>query len=153
MMREEFGTLSVARRSMSPEERGAVLAQIAEALGRDESILFAYGFGSFVEGRDFADVDLAVHVNPGKMGGEDLLKKELDLVAAAERISKTPTDVVILNTASLGLRMAAIRGRLIFSSDESRRLLFVERTSLEYMDTVFLRRESLRDVLGGPASC
>jgi predicted nucleotidyltransferase len=153
MMREGFGTLAVARRSMSPEERGAVLARIAEALGRDESIRFAYGFGSFAEGRDFADVDLAVYVDPGKMGGEDLLKKELTLGASAERISKTPADVVILNTASLGLRMAAIRGRLIFSRDEPGRLLFIERTSLEYMDTAFLRRESLRDVLGGSASC
>lgn len=153
MMRERFGAAGVFRRSLSPEGREAVLARIAEALERDGSILFAYCFGSFAEGSDFADVDLAVYVDPGKMGGgEDLLKKEIDLTASAERAGGIPADVVILNTASLGLRMAAIRGRLIYSRDESRRLEFVEITSSEYMDTAFLRRESLRDVLGGASA-
>lgn len=152
MMRERFGAAGVFCRSLSPEGREAVLARIAEALERDGSILFAYCFGSFAEGRDFADVDLAVYSDPDKAGGEDLLKKEIDLTAAAERAGGIPADVVILNTASLGLRMAAIRGRLVYSRDESRRLEFVEITSSEYMDTAFLRRESLRDVLGGASA-
>lgn len=152
MMRERFGTLAVTHGSMSPEDREAVLGRIAEVLGKDRSILFAYVFGSFAEGRDFADVDLAVYSDPEKASGEDLLKKEIDLTAAVEKICGVPADAVILNTASLGLRMAAIRGRLVLSRDESRRLEFVERTSSEYMDTAFLRRESLRDVLGGASS-
>ncbi|MDR7454022.1 MAG: hypothetical protein QN174_11665 [Armatimonadota bacterium] len=72
----------------------------------------------------------------------------LDLMARIERAIGIAADVVVLNDAPSGLRMAAVRGRLLCSRDDDRRLRFVESTALQAMDMAVLARESLRALLG-----
>ena len=137
-----------ARRALSPGDYEERTRRLAEALAREEAVLFAYVFGSFAEGRAFEDVDVAVFIGPERTGGMDLLSFQLDLAARLEEGAGLPVDVVLLNEAPLGLRAAALRGRLLHSRDEARRMSLLERTGLEVMDMAFLARESLRDLLG-----
>ena len=152
MPREGIVPGTIARKSIPRGERERILQDVAVRLREFGELLFAYAFGSFVEDRDAGDVDIAVSVDPGRIEGLDPLDLELALVDAVERLSGLPADVVVLNDAPLGLRMSAIHGRLLFSRDEDRRLSFVERTALDAMDTDYLRRQSLKDLLTAGAS-
>ena len=58
-------------------------------------------------------------------------------------------DLILLHEADLGLRGTALRGRLLMSRDEAQRIAYLEETSLALMDMAALRRQALRDVLGG----
>lgn len=135
------------RYRLGPEERERAATRIGEVLAQEDCVLFAYLFGSFPEGRPFEDVDLGVLVDSARCPSGSFLDAQLRLAAKMEREIRLPVDVVVLNDAPLGLRMAALRGRLVYSHDENMRLRFVERTALQAMDTAYLRRQSLRDLL------
>lgn len=138
------------RRELSPPVRAAMASRLAETVAREHAVVFAYLFGSFAENRPCEDVDVAVFVDDGTLSGDErpgfaiLLAARLDRVLAPEGLT---ADVVVLNSAPLGLRLAALRGRVLFSRDEARRLGFIEKTALQAMDTAYLRRESLRELL------
>lgn len=138
------------RREVPPPARAAIASRLAAALAQEEAVVFAYLFGSFAEDRPCEDADVAVFVNESLLSEEERLGFALRLAAALDRIlapEGLTADVVVLNEASLGLRLAAVRGRLLFSRDEARRLRFAEETALQAMDTAHLRRESLRELL------
>ncbi|MGH2453016.1 MAG: nucleotidyltransferase domain-containing protein [bacterium] len=136
-----------ARRVLPPEERERRTLRLAEVLAREEVVLFAYLLGSFIEGRAFEDVDVAVFLNPAHRDALDPLSVQLDLAARLEEAIGLPVEVVLLNDAPLGLRAAALRGRLLDSRDEAGRVALLKRTGLARMDMAFLARESLRDLL------
>lgn len=145
------------RRALPPPAQAEIAARLAAALAREEAVLFAYLFGSFAENRPCEDVDVAVFLDESlvsedeRLGFTLRLAGELDRILAPEGLT---ADVAVLNEASLGLRLAAVRGRVLVSRDEARRLRFTEDTALQAMDTAHLRRESLRDLLRphpGPA--
>lgn len=140
---------NIVRHALSAAEREPLVARLAARLGMIESVVFAYLFGSFAEGRPFADIDVAVFLDFGPGGPSDALDIRLGLTKQIEDATGLPADVIVLNDAPLGLRMAAVGGRLVCSRDEPRRLEFVERTSLQAMDMAFLARESLRGLLAG----
>lgn len=129
-------------------EREHCLERLQAALAEEPAVVFAYAFGSFIEDRPFEDIDVAVFVEPSPHVQRDLLAFQLDLAARLEHASGFPVDLVLLNEAPLGLRAASLAGRLLYSRDEACRAAFVERTGLQRMDTAWLRRESLRDLLG-----
>lgn len=110
----------IVRHGLSAAEREEVIARLAGTLAGDGAVLFAY---------------------------LDFLAATLRLAGVLEHMAGLPVDVAVLNGAPLGLRMAAVRGRLILSRDEAARLSFVEQTSLQAMDTAYLRSRSLHDLL------
>src|SRR3989337_3057756 len=79
-----------ARRALSPGDYEERTRRLAEALAREEAVLFAYIFGSFAEGRAFEDVDVAVFIGPERTGGMDLLSFQLDLAARLEEGGRPP---------------------------------------------------------------
>ncbi|MGH7332324.1 MAG: type VII toxin-antitoxin system MntA family adenylyltransferase antitoxin [Candidatus Rokuibacteriota bacterium] len=138
---------AVVRRELSPEDRERRTQRLAEAVAREEAVLFAYLFGSFADGRAFEDVDVAVFLNPTHRHALDPLSVQLDLSARLEKAIALPVDVILLNEAPLGLQAAALRGRLLHSRDEAERASLLERTGRDLMDRAFLARESLKDLL------
>ncbi|MBI4729593.1 MAG: DUF86 domain-containing protein [Acidobacteria bacterium] len=133
-------------RRLSEPERRALLDRLASRLSGEPDVLFAYAFGSLAESRAAADVDVAAYLTERPT---DPLRREMDLVGAVEGATGFPADVVLLNDAPVGLRLAAVRGVLVLSRDDTARMGFVERTCLDAMDTEYLRRSSLRDLLIG----
>jgi predicted nucleotidyltransferase len=138
----------VIRHELLEADRQQVARRVSARLEKVQAVVFAYLFGSFAEGRAFEDVDVAVLLDSAEIAGSDLLAVQLDLAAVLEEAAGLPVDVVVLNNAPLGLRMAAVRGHPVLSRDEPRRLSYVERTCLETMDMDYMARQSLQDLLG-----
>lgn len=128
-------------------ERARVVHRLGLALHGEPAVLFAYLFGSFAEPSRFHDIDVAVYLDDRRVDSRHFLDEEVRLAAMLEASAGLPVDVVILNGAPIGLRMAAFRGRMLYSRDEALRLSIVERTALTYMDLAHLFRQSLADLL------
>jgi hypothetical protein len=146
-VREGFLSTSVRRYDLDAPARDRLIAGIAGILDADPRVRCGCVFGSLLEGRPFADIDVGVLLDPAVMPAA-FLDTQFELCGALERATRIPVDVVILNDAPIGLRLAALRGRRIQARDEAECLAFMERTALQAMDTDYLRRQSLRDVLG-----
>lgn len=137
------------RRTVSAAEREHVAGRLAGVLADEDVVVFAYLFGSFADGRPFEDVDVAVFLDPARARGLDTLTVRLDLTGRLEAAAGVPVDLILLHEADLGLRGTALRGRLLMSRDEAQRIAYLEETSLALMDMAALRRQALRDLLGG----
>ena len=135
------------RRTLDRAERDLLIARIRDTLDRAPTMVFGYVFGSLILDTPIADVDVAVFLDAGKAPVPTHLDVQLELTGRLEGTVHLPVDVVILNDAPLGLQLAAVRGRVALSRDEAMRQAFLERVSLQALDTAFLRRLALRDVL------
>ncbi len=147
-MKEEPLAGALKHHRLSASEREDVLERVAGCLAAEGAVLFAYALGSFVEGRPFGDVDVAVFLDLERCPEAGMLALQLDLADRLEKAAGLPVDVVLLNGAPLGIRMAAVRGRVAYSRDDAGRLAFLEATCLETMDMAYLRGETLRELLG-----
>lgn len=145
-MKDGFCDTQVKRKSLTSAERAGILDRVRQALA-GEGVVFAYAFGSFAEDRPFHDLDIAVYLNEQVCSPESFLEKQMRLTADLEKATGLAVDVVILNDAPIGLRLAAVKGVLIHSNDEEARCNFVERTCLEYADLEPWLRASLNDLL------
>lgn len=103
---------------------------------KEKDILFAYLFGSAVQGKTSyeSDIDLAIYLSEKK--GSDFFKKRLSLIEKAQSILKKPTEVVILNEiSSIFLKFVIIKeGRVIFEREHGERVDFELRAMQEYYD-------------------
>lgn len=146
-MREVPLSPHILRRRLDLADRERLIDRLAGVLVGESDVLFAYLFGSFLSEGAFADVDIAILLDPMHGSLRTLLDVQLDLMACLETKLHVPVDVVILNEAPLGLRLAAVQGRMIYSRNEAKRVEFVERTSLQAMDMEYFFRQSLQDLL------
>lgn len=102
---------------VTEELRRSVRERVRRVLEPREEVALALIFGSFVRGEFARDVDLAIY-----------LAREVDLYEAAEysellsraleRETGLPFDVVVLNVASEGLLMRAMRGERVIVRDQ-----------------------------------
>ncbi len=74
---------------LSGEEREALIEAVRRVLGRDDRILLAVIFGSFVELESFRDIDIAVYA----IGME--LREIFELSARLEEEVKVPVDLLL----------------------------------------------------------
>ncbi|NJE11154.1 nucleotidyltransferase domain-containing protein [Thermococcus sp. MAR1] len=114
---------------LSIPERDVIKERIRAYLMSREDVLFAYIHGSFLEGRPFRDIDVAVFVRskPGRF-------YEMELEDELSGLTGFPVDVRLLNDAPVEFRFHVISGELLFSRDERARCDFEERTMREYHD-------------------
>jgi predicted nucleotidyltransferase len=105
-----------------------------------KEVLFAYLHGSFIQGKEFRDIDVAVFLDAHEPGFTDVVEYEIALSLQAEKKVGLPVDIKILNSAPLSFRYHATRGILLFSQDESVREDFLSRTWSEYFDFLPLSR-------------
>jgi len=80
---------------LKPEEREELLGRLRRELGKREEVKLAIVHGSFLTGRPFRDVDVAVYV----VVEGDLLDYKLRLEEELERELGYPIDVAVLNEA------------------------------------------------------
>jgi len=101
-------------------EKEEILRKIVEVLKNEEKVAFAYLFGSFLFGKHFNDIDLAVYV----VGRVDANFEE-KLALKLEREIGIEFDVFIINDKpTLFLSEVFRKGKLIFSRDEELRAKF-----------------------------
>ncbi|MEJ7614667.1 MAG: nucleotidyltransferase domain-containing protein [Candidatus Fervidibacter sacchari] len=138
-------TLDKFPRTLTPEEREAIIESLRRELQKRLEIVFAYLLGSFAEGLPFRDIDIAVWVEG--VSREQALDYEAQVATDLTRIWGIEVDVRLLNFAPLGFRLNAVNGILLFSRDDEFRLNFIEQVSLAYMDFSWLARQMLKDAL------
>jgi predicted nucleotidyltransferase len=146
-VRDHLPGATSRRRTLDRAERDLLIAQIRDTLDGARAVVFGHVFGSLITDTPIADVDVAVLLDAGKAPPPTHLDVQLELTGRLEDALHLPVDVVILNHAPLSLQLAAVRGRVAFSRDQTARQAFLERVSLQALDTAFLRRLALREVL------
>ena len=118
-----------------------VLAQIFQDR---EDIVVAYLFGSQAKGTPgpLSDVDVAYLLDEKLSAKEMETRNDVLYRAIAACLKTDHVSVVCLNEAPLRIRQAVITtGKLLYSSDERKRVEFTETTMHEYMDTRPMREE------------
>lgn len=123
--------------SLSPEERSRVGGRLRELLAEEAALLLAYLYGSFVAGRGFNDIDVAVWIDEAGFKDEcELFEYQLALAVRLEReLRPFPVDIICLNRASLPLRFRVVsEGVLLLCKDEQQRIEFESRTRVLFFD-------------------
>lgn len=96
-------------------------------------MVFAYLFGSRATGTAHSDSDADIAIMIDRRIG--LLERERLALDLAEALGSPEADVVVLAEADLELRGKIIQeGRVIFSSDDARRVAFEVETRTDYFD-------------------
>jgi predicted nucleotidyltransferase len=111
------------------EQRVALLQSI---LRSKEEIVFAYVYGSFIEGEAFHDIDVGIFLS--EIPPENYLPYGLSLSQLLSSKLQIPVDVRILNLAPASFRYHVIRGKLIFERDEEVSAQVIEKTVQRYLD-------------------
>ncbi len=113
------------------------LAAVADYLAGRDDVVAAYLFGSAAEGvaHRRSDLDIALLL-PQAMEPRQRQEVRLEVIAALEKRTRRPVDVVILNDAPLLLRFQVLKhGKVLVDRDPTRRCLFAARTMGMYYDT------------------
>ena len=115
-------------------EKDKIMKALRSRLSEDKRIIFAYAHGSFLDERDFNDLDVAIFLDKGAVKDSDSVDLEISLSLELEKKIRFPIDVKILNGAPLGFCYHATKGMLILSRDENIREEFLCRTWSAYFD-------------------
>ena len=126
-------------------DRSEIRRILVEELAAHREVVFAYVFGSFLEDRQFRDIDLGVWFLAKQ---EEVVHRDLAdvLRRTLERKIKVEIDVVPLNTVSDALIYHASRGELVLDRDGDMREAVITGAWKRYWDFAFKRDAYLRDV-------
>jgi len=135
--------------TLAPDEKKEIISIIRAELQRDERIIFAYIYGSFVDPEMpfFRDIDIGVYVD------ENITKKEfldysINLSLELESSQKKyPVDVVILNNAPLNLAFKITQGELLFIRNDNLWTDFVTKTWSMHHDHAITSRNVLEGII------
>ena len=123
-----------------------LVKKIKEALEPIEYVIFAYLFGSYATGNEWAesDIDVAVYVNQKKI--KDLFHVKIELLTVLTDALKTDdVDLLILNEATPVLKYEVLtKGILIFTKDENVYTEFYLRGFKEFFDYRYLLEKNYK---------
>jgi len=131
---------------LNDEEKARLIQRLTETLQGRNEIVFAYLYGSFVEGLPFRDIDVGVYIS--KVKEEESTLYSFDLAQILSKNLQMPIDVRVLNFASVSFLYHVIRGKLILERDEKTRLPLVERTIGRYLDMKPILRKGIKEAFG-----
>ena len=131
-------------------ELSKLLSQLKEGLEQKEEALFAYLYGSSLEGEPFRDIDLAIYPDSAKVPKERELSYELQLSADLYYELGFPIDIKVLNYAPLSFQMRVLKTGRVLKDDLGKRIAYIEEVSSKYSDySVFKRsfEEELQNII------
>ena len=123
-----------------------IIKKIREHLSLRKEILFAYLYGSFLEGKDFKDIDVGIYLDEEKLTKIDSIDYEITLSLSLQKEIKIPFDVKIINLAPLSFKYHVTLGYLLFCRDEAKREEFLCHTWMLYFDFLPAAKNYLREV-------
>lgn len=129
---------------LGQEECGTIRNQIAAELLHEPDVLFAYVYGSFLEGEAFHDIDIGIYLSTNQTNGDIAAH----LSATLSRTVKFPVDVRILNAAPVSFLFHVLRGKCLFSRDNNIRTDLMEDTMRRYFDIAPVLRRATREAFG-----
>jgi predicted nucleotidyltransferase len=119
---------------LNESQREEILLGLGRLLEGRPEIVFAYVHGSFLEGKRFRDLDLAVYLVGEPSERHPLYELRLGEKARRELALPFPVDARILNRAPIAFRYHALRGRLLTDRDPDRRADFTAYVVGRYLD-------------------
>ena len=119
--------------------KSEIQSSIKEQLIKDDSIIFAYIFGSFVESNKYGDIDLAVY---SKNKNFDTI----NLACKLEKLVKINIDVIDIKNAPDHLIHSISKGEIIIDKDEDFRTDFISTTWSKYQDFKYYRNRFLKEL-------
>lgn len=128
------------------DEKNRLIQHLASFIEGRSEIVFAYLFGSFIEGLPFHDIDMGIYLSEIKE--EEASLYSIDLALVLTQALRIPVDVRILNFAPVSFLYHVIRGKLILERDEEVLSRFVERTIAKYLDLKPLIRRGTKEAFG-----
>ncbi len=112
---------------------------ITDYLLKDQNIIFAYIFGSFVEDDNFNDIDLSIYSNAEKFD-------TISLAVKLERLVNIPFDVIDIKTAADHLIYCISKGEVIVNKDDDLRIDFITVAWSRYFDFKYYRDHFLKEL-------
>jgi predicted nucleotidyltransferase len=135
--------------SFVPNKRLEIIKQIKKTLLREEDVVFAFIFGSFLDAPSFRDVDIGIYAQDGKK--EKAFDKEMELAKKIADVCDLPFDIFeikILNFAPNNfLNNIFSRGKLLFSRDDKILSDLIEKSSLEAIANEYIAYQSLKELV------
>jgi hypothetical protein len=126
-------------------EKKSLKKTLSSKIRAHPEILFCYIHGSFIDGKWFRDIDLAVYLEDDSC--EDIFSYETKVSLELESFISFPVDLKVLNVAPLSFRYQVSKGEVLFTRDEERRTSFLEKTWQLYLDLKPIREEYYRELL------
>jgi predicted nucleotidyltransferase len=121
-------------------DKSIFLVDVSKILAELKEVDVAYIFGSFLERKDFNDIDIALLLSES-LDPYKSLKFSLKVAGKLERqISpRFEFDVKILNNSPIELQFEVIKkGHVIFSRNESRRIDYESEVISAYLDLKYM---------------
>ena len=138
-----------AHLKMSEDQRDRLVRRVKTLLQNRAEIRFALLHGSFLAGGSFRDMDLALYLDPAKVGQGAFRDYELTQGVRWSADLRLPVDVRLLNDAPVSFRYHALKGTVLIVRDPSLLDEFRASTWDEYCDFAPFARRYLREVIGG----
>jgi predicted nucleotidyltransferase len=129
--------------------RQRVLARLAQVLGEDPRVDFAFVYGSFAEDRPFHDVDVGIQIQSDRCDGVRVADHAM--APLEERLAAAagfPVDLVVLNGRPATFLFHVYRGRVILARSEARLTSELEQTMRTYFDIAPVLRHATREAFG-----
>jgi predicted nucleotidyltransferase len=129
-------------------EKERVLNLIKNLLSRDERIIFAYVYGSFIQGEIYRDIDIGIYVKNLEENHFIIssdIQTELSHLAKQEKLKLTADqfDVKIINDAPFTFLSRIFKeGILLIDLNPELRMDLVEHVSLKYRECAGLVLEA-----------
>jgi predicted nucleotidyltransferase len=129
-------------------DKEKLLKLLKEVLAKDERVIFAYIYGSFVKEQSFRDIDIGIYVknseeNPFVISSD--VKTQLSRIFKKENINSTADhfDVQIINHAPFTfLKQVFKEGILLIDHDPELRTDLIEYVSSKYRECAGLLAEA-----------
>ncbi len=133
------------KHSLSKNDIKSVKTKLAHELKQEGSIRFAFLHGSFIEGKPFRDIDIAIYLDQTAVDSSLDICNRLS-VNLTDKIG-FPVDVHPLNNASLGFCYYAVQGEMLICRNREEAYEFKENIYIKYMDFYPFLKENLADLL------
>ncbi len=118
------------------EKKDEIIKKIAKILSEFKDVELSYIFGSFYEGREFRDIDVAVLLSRSRSAYESA-RLAMRIGGALEKALKYKFefDVKVLNSSPIYFQHEVIKnGKLIFCRSEAKRVRYESRVLSKYLD-------------------
>jgi len=132
---------------LSREEKEEIKSSLVKNLQKEDSIKFAYIYGSFLKSK-FHDIDIAVYL--GEVDDKkEILDFELEKEVELSKMLKIPVDIRVINNAPAHSCYKVIKdGKLLFSKDESATSDFESLILVKHHDFKYYRERYRKEALG-----
>jgi hypothetical protein len=126
-----------------------IIKKIINTLKKERGIIFAYLFGSFLDGLSFRDIDIGIYME--KSSPEKTFDYELGLDLKISKACNLPFDIIdvkVLNFAPQPFLNSIFKGgKLLFYRNEELLSDMIENSSLFALANEYISNQSLRELI------